>query len=198
MSSVLKDPPQQMLTVDSGRRERFSSASAVRTALWKSVQDMFAHPEKSKSEIAGTVRGLMAEQHEIEQMLTILRATPLLTRAYEAQERWVGLPFMLHHEGRLWSGTIDLGFIAADAWSIGHFLLDPIAAGQAQAMKDASPILPFLHAFVLERLTGRPVQDVTLVDVRSGEILPFSWGDEERHSLVIELARSSTVGGTAQ
>ena len=81
------------------------------------MQEMFAYPEKSESEIAGTVGNTVAEQHELEHMLLSLRTTSLFTRACEAHERWVGLPFTLHHEGRLWSGTIDLAFIADDAWS---------------------------------------------------------------------------------
>jgi hypothetical protein len=162
------------------------------------MQDMFAYPEKSEGEIAGTVGGSVAEQHELEQRLTVLRITPLLTRAREARERWVGLPFTLYHEGRLWSGTIDLAFIADDAWSIGYFLLDPSSTAQVQVTSDVSTTPLFLHAFALERLTERLVQDVTLVDGRSGEMMSFPWGAAERHSLALELARSSTIGGTVQ
>jgi len=159
---------------------------------------MFAYPEKSEGEIAGAVRGSVAERHELEQMLTVLRITPLLTRACEARERWVGLPFTLYHEGQLWSGTIDLAFIADDTWSIGYFLLDPSFTDQVQVTSDASTTPLFLHAFALERLTERLVQDVTLVDGRSGKMMPFSWGAAERHSLALELARSPTIGGTVQ
>ena len=195
---MLGDPLQQTSAIDMGRRESFSSVSALRSALWKSLQDMFAYPEKSEGEIAGTIRGSVAEQYELEQMLTVLRISPLLTRARRAHERWVGLPFTLYYEGRLWSGTIDLAFIADDAWSIGYVLLDPSSIDQVRVTSDASTTPLFLHAFALERLTERLVQDVTLVDGRSGEMMPFPWGATERHSLALELARPSTVGGAVQ
>ena len=134
--SMLRDLPQRILTADVGRGESFLSASALRITLWKSVQEMFAHPEKSESEIARTVGNTMAEQHELEHLLLSLRTTSLFARAYEAHERWVGLPFTLHYEGRLWSGTIDLAFIVGDAWVVGSFLLDPMSAGPAQVVKE--------------------------------------------------------------
>ena len=105
--------------------------------------------KKAKVRLPERFGALIAEQHELEQRLTVLRITPLLTRAREARERWVGLPFTLYHEGQLWSGHIDLAFIADDAWSIGYFLLDPSSTAQVQVTSDVSTTP---HSFTRLRL----------------------------------------------
>ena len=65
-------------------------------------------------------------------------------------------------------------------------------------MKDGRETPLFLHAFALERLSGRPVREVAIVDVRSGEVRTSAWRDEERHFIATELVRSSITGGTVQ
>jgi hypothetical protein len=172
--------------------------SGLRNALWKSLQEMLTQQEKSVHEIATAVGGMGAGQQELEQSLLRLRPTDLLARASAAQERWVGLPFTFHHEGRLWSGTIDLAFFAQDAWVVGHFLLDALADTQTQLVAVAHKTPLLLHAFVLEHLTGRRVQEVALVAVRSGEVATVTWGDAERNVVAAGLTRSSSFGGARQ
>lgn len=196
--SVPGDLPRPMPVTDVERREDTPFTLALRTALWKSMQEMFVHPEKSESAIARAVGRTEAEQHQLEQALVRLRASSFFARAAEAQERWAGLPFTLHHQGRLWSGTIDLAFIVDDVWVVGYFLLDTLSSTHAQSIPEVSKTPLFLHAFVLGRLTGRPVQELAAVDVLSGQVMTFPWRDEDRHSLAMELAQSPPLGGTAQ
>ena len=189
---------QQAATAEGRLSEVPHAGSAIRVTLRRALQELFDHPEKSESEIVNTVGPTIAEREEIEHLLASLRTTDVLARAQEANERWVGLPFTLYHEGRLWNGTVDFAFIADNAWVVGYLLLDPGIDENEQTVREASKGQLFLHAFALERLTARPVQEVAIVVVPSGHVLTFSWGEGERHSLATELARSSPIGGTAQ
>jgi ATP-dependent helicase/nuclease subunit A len=190
--------PSQKPVADMERKAAVPVTSTLRQALWTSLQEMLAHPEKSVHEIAKATGSTGAEQREIEHALLHLRTSGLFARVAAARERWSGLPFTLHHEGRLWNGTIDLAFFAHDAWVIGHFLLAVLADTQTPSIAEVSKTPLFLHAFAFERLTGQRVQEVVLAAVRSGEVTTVTWGDAGRNSVAAELSRFSSFGGARQ
>lgn len=189
---------QEMLSVLGDVEHRDPAVDMLRAALRKSLDALLKSPEMNESEIARTVGTTGAPYEELTHLLTFLRANVLPTRAYEASERWIGLPFSLHYDGRVWHGTIDFAFIVEESWVVGHFLFDPFIDEQEQTMSDANTARLFLHAFALERLTGRPVREAVLIAVRSSGIKRFSWGDDERRAMAAELTRSSLIGGIGQ
>jgi len=178
--------------------QRGPAVEILRVALRKSLAALLKSPEVSESEIARTAGVAAVRREELAQMLPFLRANVLHTRAHEASVRWVGLPFALHEGGRVWKGTIDFAFIVEECWVVGHFLFDPLAEEHKPAMSDANTARLFLHAFALERVTGRSVREAVLVAVRSSGVKRFSWGDKERHAVMAELTRPSSIGGTGQ
>jgi len=198
VASVLRNRSQRWSADDESQREDVPSISALQRTLWKCLREMFAHPEKSRHEISRTIARTDAAHAQLEQVLTRLYSTDLLTRASEAQDRWVGLPFTFHHEGNLWNGTIDLAFFSSHAWVVGFFAFDTAAVTPTQSMSGRNNTLPLLHAFVLERLTQRPVQEIVIVDIRSGAVTTVPWGDAERNVVAAELPQSSSFGGKGQ
>jgi ATP-dependent exoDNAse (exonuclease V) beta subunit len=121
-----------------------------------------------------------AEREEAERLVQNALASPVLVRAQAATERFAEAPFVLHHQGRLLEGVIDLAFIENRTWVVVDFKTDKVTAAEATLRAVTYRPQLCLYALALERLTGRTVAELVLLFVRPQKEVTFPWGDSER------------------
>jgi len=120
-----------------------------------------------------------AERDGAARLVEDLLAVPVLTRARAATERFAELPFVLHYQGRLLEGVIDLAFVEEGAWIIVNCETDTVTTAEAERRADAYRSQLCLSALALEQLTDRPVKDLVLLFVRSQQAVTFTWSENE-------------------
>lgn len=120
------------------------------------------------------------EREEITRLVRETLASPILLRARKAEERFAEAPFSLHLSGRLVEGIVDFAFIENGAWVIVDFKTDRVSAAEAETRVPLYQSQLCLYALALERLTRRPVTEVTLYFVRPQKTVPIRWDDESR------------------
>lgn len=173
----------------------------IRSSVTRVIQAIF----KGVSESAATrlmrcqeSRGWHDIEHEqAERLVRNLIAAPILTRAQIASERFVGMPFAFHHQGRLYEGAIDLAFVEEGAWRIVDCKTEQIV-GKREAEARALIYRPQLCVcgLALERLTGRRVRDLTLFFACVPHQVTWVWGENERRLAEAVLARASGTAGS--
>ena len=189
---------QHLSLTDAERHQMDASADASRQRLHWAIQALLDHPEQTAQEIATTFARPVAEQEEITTLLATVGEIPLLVRARQTTERWVGVPFTLQYHGHFCQGTIDLAFATDDTWVIGYVYLasESYTLEEETVEIDTAPL--FLQAFAFEQLTGKLVREVVLVTAQTGKEQSLFWGDTERHAVIARLARSTPANDIPQ
>jgi len=137
-----------------------------------------------------------AEQEEALQLVRNVLASPLLVRARAATERFTEAPFVLHHQGRLLEGVIDLVFIENGGWVIVDFKTDVVTPGETAARAAGYRPQLCLYAFALEHITGRAVNALIVFFARSQQTVTFPWGESERAVAEAALTRMPSMTGS--
>lgn len=152
------------------------------------------------SAIVPPISGLwnVAERKEARHLLENALTSSVLARAKAATERFSELPFVLHSQGRLLEGVIDLAFVEDGAWIVVDCKTD--AAVGAEVEERALIYRPqlYLYALALEQLTSRPVKELVLLFVRSRLEVTCPWGDGERARAETLLTTTAREVGKGQ
>jgi ATP-dependent exoDNAse (exonuclease V) beta subunit len=120
------------------------------------------------------------EREEAERLVHNILASPVMSRARIARERFAELPFVLHTGGRVLEGVIDLAFVEDENWVIVDFKTDAVDTADVEARAlQYRPQLD-LYALALERLTARSVKEMLVLFARSQQSVCFAWDDRAR------------------
>jgi ATP-dependent helicase/nuclease subunit A len=162
-----------------GGRERSARYASLR--LGRAVHTALRKKEYLTSTLRESGLWSPAEREEATRLLEAALASPVMARAQGAREHFSELPFVLHHEGRLLEGVIDLAFVEDGMWIVVDFKTDAVAEAEAIEAR-ASRYWPqlSLYALALEQLSGRPVKELILLFVRSQRELYRPWDDQQR------------------
>jgi ATP-dependent helicase/nuclease subunit A len=158
--------------------------SLARLRFGRAVHAALRHVSSSDklNMVAGRFSGVWGpgEKEELEQLVANALASPVMSRARKAEERFAETPIALHLNGRLIEGIIDLAFIEDGTWVVVDFKTDNVTRAAVTMRADAYRMQLYLYALALERVTQRPVRELVLLFVRSSQEVTFSWGETER------------------
>jgi ATP-dependent exoDNAse (exonuclease V) beta subunit len=131
----------------------------------------------------------VTERERVQHLINNALAAPVLRRTRTAAECFSALPFVLHGEGRLLEGVIDLAFLEEGAWVVVDSNLDVVVGAEAE--ERARVYRPHLYAYALalEQLTRRPVKELVLLFLHSGQEVGCPWGNGERRYAETLLSR---------
>ena len=149
------------------------------------------------SAIVPPVSGLWnaAEREEAQHLIENVLTSSVFTRAKAATQRFSELPFVLHSQGRLLEGVIDLAFVEDGAWIVVDFKTDAVVGAEVEERALVYRPQLSLYALALEQLTSCPVKELVLLFVRSRLEVTCPWGGGERayaETLLSEAVYPST------
>jgi ATP-dependent exoDNAse (exonuclease V) beta subunit len=121
-----------------------------------------------------------AQREDATRLLQQVLASPVAARARIAPERFAEEPFVLHYQGCLLEGMIDLAFSEKEAWVLVDFKTAQVRETEVTAQAAVYRPQLYLCALALERLTGRPVAEILLLFVRTQQEVRWTWGERER------------------
>lgn len=173
------DAQDQLFFGQEGARERSARYASLR--LGRAVHAALRRQESRTNALRESGLWNQTEQEEAKRLLETALTAPVMARAQGAREHFSELPFVLHHEGRLLEGVIDLAFVEEEAWVVVDFKTDAVTETEAIEAR-ASRYWPqlSLYALALEQLSGRPVKELILLFVRSQRELHRPWHDQQR------------------
>jgi ATP-dependent exoDNAse (exonuclease V) beta subunit len=131
----------------------------------------------------------ISERERVQLLIDNALASSVLVRAKAATECFSALPFVWHREDRLLEGVIDFTFIEDGAWVVVDLDTAAIAGAEAEGVLVYRPQLS-VCALALEQLTNRPVKELVLLFMHSGQEVNCPWGDDERAYAETLLSRT--------
>jgi ATP-dependent exoDNAse (exonuclease V) beta subunit len=120
------------------------------------------------------------EQAEVARLVANALASPVMERAWQAEERFAEVPFSLHLHARLIEGVVDFAFLEDGAWVVVDFKTDRVAGEAVSARATAYHAQLYLYALALERVTRYPVKELILLFLHPQQAVTLSWSDDER------------------
>lgn len=150
------------------------------------------------SGIRAALSGLrnIGERERVQHLIENALASSVLVRAKAATECFSALPVVWHRGDRLLEGVIDFAFIEDGAWVVVDFTTDAgMGAGAEAGALVYRPQL-YVYALALEQLTNRPVKELILLFMHSGQEVNCPWGNDERayaETLLSRTAHPATI-----
>jgi ATP-dependent exoDNAse (exonuclease V) beta subunit len=133
----------------------------------------------------------IVERERVQHLIHKALASSVLMRAKTATECFSALPFVLHAEDRLLEGVIDFAFIEAGAWVVVEVKAEAVVGTEAEERAQVYRPQLSVYALALEQLTQRPVKELILLFLHSGQEIGCPWSEGERRSAETLLSQSA-------
>jgi hypothetical protein len=129
-----------------------------------------------------------APRYEVARLVNLLRTSYLLHRTRLAVEHAVAVPFVLTFQNQTLTGEIDLAFIENGAWIVAAIDDGAIASDQGEAHENDLRRSLAWQAVALERLTGRAVHELVMLNIQTRHEHSFLWTEEVRQQFALPPA----------
>lgn len=130
--------------------------------------------------LADQVAGEFGVGDRRDELLSLARTAlnaPVLRRARAAARLWREMPFCAWVAGRLVEGAVDLLFEEPDGLVVVDYKTDTATGEALRERLEHHRVQGAVYAAALGVVTGRPVKEVVLLYVRTGEEHAFSGGE---------------------